>query len=255
MPDTTGSLTRRAAAAACLTLAFALPAAAQIPQPVAVPAPAGYQFLPRFDFYFTMASLRAEKDPAERFWWDTHYGGSFDIVDYKVGRAAVLNYILEASLSARARETEIVGVFHHVSRHLSDRPKDFAIAWNALGGRLLRRVTSERATLDVDLDIGRVVRSSFVDYRWIMSLDLRVERQVHPRVGVFAHGQGQVITVDGSVDRGTQTGGLVEGGLRLGGDAAILELFLGYENRVDAYPLERIPRHWGLVGFRLLSKQ
>ena len=67
-------------------------------------------------------------------------GGDFDLVDYVYGRLAILadyeavlgdelqlfdpnqaSYTLEVSVSARLRGTELAGVLHHVSRHLSDR--------------------------------------------------------------------------------------------------------------------------------------
>jgi hypothetical protein len=74
-------------------------------------------------------------------------------------------------------------------------------------------------------------------------------------IGLFAHGYGQILGVDGTVPgRGTQTGGLVDAGIRLNGRAGGIELFVGYEKRVDADPLDRLPRHWGLAGFRLLSR-
>src|SRR5262249_36748747 len=86
-----GSLTRRAALAACLLMTFAARSPAQ-PQPVFVPAPAGPEFLSRYDFHLNVDSLSPPKDtPAEiadeRFSWDTHFGGSFDVVDLIVGRA------------------------------------------------------------------------------------------------------------------------------------------------------------------------
>ena len=94
----------------------------------------------------------------QRFSWDTYFGGDVDFLDYVVGRLsgladyhAVLGdeyrpfdpnqayYTLEVSSSYRIGETEIAGVFHHVSRHLSDRPKQLAIAWNVAGRGVLRR--------------------------------------------------------------------------------------------------------------------
>jgi len=261
--------------AALLILALAAPAAAQIPQPVVAPAPSAPEFLARYDFHLTAYGLSpSAPDPAERFSWDTHFGGSMDFVDYVGGRAsltidyqAVLghefrafdpnqgNYTLEATASARVGETEVVGVFHHLSRHLADRPKRPAIAWNTAGVRLLRRVTLGGATIDADLDVGRAVQHSFVDYTWIAGLDLLIRRPLTEHAGLFAHGSGQMFAVDGSVpNRGTQTGGMVEAGVRLTGRAGALELFAGIERRVDAYPLERVPQRWGLAGFRLLSR-
>ena len=255
-------------------LLIAVPAAAQVPQPVFVPAPPAPEFLSRYDFHMSVYELIGSDDPAERFSWDSHFGGSFDIVDYVVGRASVkvdyeavlgsefrpfdpnqANYTLEPSLSVRIGETELAAVFHHLSRHLSDRPKHFAIAWNMWGGRLLRRTTVRSVTIDGALDVGRVVQHSFVDYTWITDADVLVRRPVSPRLGVFAHGSAQVFRVDGTIpNRGTQFGALVEAGLRVTGRGGALEAFAGFERRVDAYPLDRVPQKWVLAGFRLLSR-
>jgi hypothetical protein len=250
------------------------PAAAQIPQPVAAPAPSGPEFLSRYDFHMTISKLNGDDDPQQRFSWDSHFGGSFDILDYVLGRASVMvdyeavmgselrpfdpnqaNYTLEASLSARVGAAEIAGVFHHVSRHLSDRPKPNAIAWNAPGGRLLRRFTAAETTIDTAFELGRVVQHSFVDYTWIGGGDVLVRRPVSPQVGIFAHGSGEVFFVNGTIPkRGTQVGALFEGGMRVTGRGGVLEVFAGFERRVDAYPLDRVSQNWVLAGFRLLSR-
>ena len=253
---------------------FAVPAAAQVPQPLFVPAPPGPEFLSRYDFHMSVYELIGTDDPAERFSWDSHFGGSFDIIDYVAGRATVkvdyeavlgselrpfdpnqANYTLEPSLSWRFRGTEVAAVFHHLSRHLSDRPKHFAIAWNMWGGRLLKRANFGSVTIDGALDVGRVVQHSFVDYTWITDGDVLVRRPVSARLGVFAHGSAQVFAVDGTIpDRGTQAGVLAEAGIRVLGRGGALEAFAGVERRVDAYPLDRVPQNWVLAGFRLLSR-
>jgi len=257
-----------------ILLLLAAPAAAQVPQPVFAPAPAGPEFLSRYDFHMSVYQLYGSDDPAERFSWDTHFGGSFDLIDYVLGRASVnvnyeavlghefrpfdpnqATYTLEPSLSGRVRDTEIVAVFHHVSRHLSDRPKHNAIAWNAWGGRLLRRFTVRDVTIDGALDVSRVVQHSFVDYTWLGDLDVLIRRPLSPRVGFFAHGSGQMFAVNGTIpDRGTQIGALLEAGVRVAGRGGALEAFVGFERRVDAYPLDRVPQNWVLAGFRLLSR-
>jgi hypothetical protein len=269
---------RRAALAACLILVFAARSAAQ-PQPVFVPAPAGPEFLPRYDFHLSVDSLSPPKDtPAEqadtRFSWDTHFGGSFDVVDLVVARAGALidfdavegselrpfdpnqgNYTLEGFVLARlGGRTEAGVIFHHVSRHLSDRPKRDAIAYNELGGRLLRRFDIGRTGIDLDLDGGWAIQHSFVDYTWIGDARLFVRYQISPRVGLFSRASASFFGVSELAARGTQTGGRVEGGVRLAGRAGVMELYLGYENRVDAYPLDRVPQHWGLAGLRLVSR-
>jgi hypothetical protein len=277
-PAKAGLKPRATLIAACLTLSLAARAAAQ--QPVVAPAPAEPEFLSRYDFHLTASALlMSPSSPTaaddQRFAWDTRFGGTLDVVDYVGGRAGVVvdyqavlgseyrpfdpnqgSYTLEGFASARIGDaTEIVGMFHHVSRHLSDRPKRFAIAWNELGGRILHRVTLGPATIDVDLKGGRIVQHSYVDYTWLGELNVLLRRPVNDHVGVFAHGSGQTFAVDDSVPkRGTQAGGLVEAGLRLNGRAGALELFAGFEKRVDADPVDRQPQHWVLAGFRLLSR-
>jgi len=257
-----------------LFLLLAAPAVAQVPQPVYLPEPPRPEFLSRYDFHMTVYRLIGSEDLGDRFSWDSHFGGSFDLIDYKYGRASVnvdyeavlgsefrpfdpnqANYTLEASLSARVRRVELAGFFHHVSRHLSDRPKPNAVAWNAPGGRLLSRFSTAHATIDTTVALGRVIQHSFVDYTWLANGDILVRREVSPRVGAFAHGSGQIFFVNGTVpNRGTQVGALFEGGIRVAGHGGALEAFAGFERRVDAYPLERVAQNWVLAGFRLLSR-
>ena len=57
------------------------------------------------------------------------------------------NYTLEGSGSVRAGPIEVAGVFHHVSRHLSDRPKRFPVDWNMIGGRIRAATARGRSEL------------------------------------------------------------------------------------------------------------
>ncbi|OFW12231.1 MAG: hypothetical protein A3F69_01295 [Acidobacteria bacterium RIFCSPLOWO2_12_FULL_66_10] len=285
MADTARALIQRATLAACLTLTAAAHAAAQAaPQtPVVAPPPADPEFMSRFDFHLSIAALTpptmttadGQSTGDQRFSWDTRFGGSLDVVDYVVGRAAVLvdyqavlgseyrpfdptqgNYTLETSSSVRlGSRTEIAGFLHHVSRHRSDRPKRLSVAFNDLGGRILQRVAIGGTTLDLDLGTGWVVQHSYVDYTWITEAHVLAGRALNDVVGVYAHASGQFFGVDGTVpDRGSQSGGSMEAGIRIKGRAGTLELFAGVEKRVDADPLDRQPQHWGLAGFRLLSR-
>lgn len=278
MADTDGSLMRRAAGAACLFLTLAAGASAQQTQPPGfAPAPASPDFLTRYDFHLSAAKLSPStpdniEDP--RFAWDTHFGGDLDVVDYVSGRISMLvdyeamlgsefrafdpnqgNYTLEGSGSVRVGETEIAGVFHHVSRHLGDRPKRFPVAWNVLGVRAMRRVPVAGATVDVTVGGGRLVQHSTVDYKWTGNLDLLIRRPINQRVGVFARGTGDVFLIDPTLsNRSRQTGGTAEAGVRLNGGRGALELFAGYERRIDADPLDFQAHDWALAGFRLLAK-
>jgi hypothetical protein len=129
------------------------------------------------------------------------------------------------------------------------------VSWNELCARILHRVTMGTTTVDADLEGGFAVEHAYVDYTWLGEAHVLVRHPLNTRVGVFGHGTGQLFGVDGTVpNRGTQTGGLVEAGVHLNGRAGAIELFAGVEKRVDADPLDRQSQHWGLVGFRLLSK-
>lgn len=277
MADRSGSL----ALAASFVFAFAASAAAQSAQPLIAPAPSAPEFMSRYDFHLSIARLLTETPtpapvpPDDRFVWDAHFGGSFDFADFVTARMGVIvdyqagmgserqpfdpnqgNYTLEGFVSGRVSpDTEVTGIFHHVSRHRSDRPKDFAIAYNEVGARLMHRRTFGATTVDLDLEGGRTIQHSYVDYTWLGEAQLLVRHPINETTGIFVHGTGQGFLVNDQVaNRGTQAGALVEAGVRVTGKAGALEVFAGYEKRVDADPLDRVSHRWGLVGFRLLSR-
>jgi hypothetical protein len=268
MENVVGSITRRAALVACLALAGADPARAQTEL---VAPPEATTFLSRFDFHLAAAAL-ASGD--ERFLWDTHWGGDFDFVDYVKGRVtfvadyqAVLggqlqpfdpnqgNYTLAASTSVRVGGSEVVFFFDHVSRHLGDRPKTFGIAWNVLGTRLLMARDVGPLAIDLRLEGGVVTQRAHVDYDWKAGFGLGARRTVTPRVTwvgrLTAETYGVVPSVAGRT--GQQWAGNVEGGVRLAGAAAALELFVGYAKLIDADPITRESGQWAFGGFRVVS--
>lgn len=265
-----------------LLTAGAARAAAQ--QPVVVDAPGRPEFFPRTEFHLNAAWLgnpivtpTAGVTPeAQRFAWDTFWGGRIDVVDYVGGRLAMLidyeavlgsefqpfdpnqgNYTLEGSGSLRLdANTELVGMFHHVSRHLSDRAKArLPVAFNEIGARILRRARAGRLKIDVDAEAGKIVERAYVDYEWLADLHVLAQVPVSDRFGLFAHAAGHLVGVDPSIaNRTNQSGGMFEAGVRINGNGGAMELFIGAEKRLDAYPLDREPEHWLLAGFRLLSR-
>jgi len=249
----------------------AAPASAQLLQPVFAPSN-GIEFLPRYDFQLSASAL-ASGDI--RYSWDTHFGGQFDVVDYLYGRLGVRadyeavlgnelrifdpnqgNYVLEGNASVRAGDgTEVVFVFHHESRHLSDRLKLPAIAYNQIAGRIVDHRVFGDTTLDTDVEGGWVNQHSVVDYRWFGELHLTVRRPINAYVGFFARGDGEIYGVDPVMyNRGTQYGGLGEAGVRINGRGAALEIFGGVERRFDAYPTSLDAQQWALAGIRVVSR-
>ena len=251
--------------AAGLVLVIGSAAAAQEP----ISAPSTPALLSRYDFHLSAAALQID-DP--RFTWDVHFGGDLDVVDYVRGRTSLVidyeailgnqlrafdpnqgTYTLEVSSSYRIRNTEVALMFHHVSRHLGDRPKTFAIAWNVVGARVLRHLNVRSTSVDVDADYGRMIEHADVDYTWASNADLSFRHELSNRAGVFARGAGHLIGVDSAVrSRGTQTGGRVEAGIRLSGTEGVVELFAGMERRIDAAPTDFQSASWTFVGFRLV---
>jgi hypothetical protein len=253
--------------AAALTLC--VPSSILAQQPLSS-APTSPKFLPRYDFRLSAAAL-ANSDP--RFSWDMHFGGDIDVVDYVYGRTSTIlnyeailgnefrafdpnqgNYVLELASSYRLGRTEIAAVFNHVSRHLSDRPKRFPVAWNTLGVRVLRQAVAKGATVDFVADAGGTTQRVNVDYEWSANAAVGVRRPVNSRVGLFARGAGHLMGVSPERSRNAQKGGEIEGGVRLIGEAGLTEFFVGFERRFDAHQLDFEPRRWFMVGFRLLRQ-
>lgn len=254
-----------------LTLAAAVPATAQTgPAPGAASAPRGVAFLSRFDYVFGLEHLVSD-DP--RFVWDATFGGALDLIDYMRGRLTFEaqyeaglgseyqpfdpnqgTYTLAGALSARARAVELAVVYHHVSRHLGDRPKRDPIDWNMLGARLRGQVARGRTEIVMRADVRGAVLHTFVDYRWELDADTRARVRLSDRTAFVTAGGVRVVGVDGSRNRGTQYGVRGEGGIRLEGTVAAVELFLGAERRIDPYPLEFGTGSWVTAGFRLINR-
>src|SRR5262249_32321960 len=149
-------------------------------------------------------------------------------------------------------KTELMGVFHHVSRHLSDRPKTRSIAWNIVQLRLYEQWQSNATSISLRADLGKVVQHSFVDYSWTADVDVLVQQTMAKRLAVYARGSGTVFGTDVTINnRGSQKGGRAEAGLRFLGAAGVAELFIGYERVIDADAFEMLPLSWAFAGFRI----
>jgi hypothetical protein len=237
----------------------------------AMPVPLTPQFLPRFDFSVSLATLSS---PDPRFSYDGRVNTDFDVVDYVKGRTSVYgqyevflgnqlrvldpnqgNYTFEGSSSLRAYGSEFAVVFHHLSRHLSDRQNFESISYNALGGRVMRHFDLDRTSLDVRGDLTKVVRHEFLDYTWTADLHLLARRGIRPSYGVFGLGELETYGVNSAIaNRTQQNGGRLEVGVYLNGKRADVELFGGWEQLVDAYPLERGSKRWSLIGLRVSGR-
>jgi hypothetical protein len=237
-------------------------------------APAAAQdkvdFLTHSAFHLSAEHLSGDD---ERFVWNTNFGGDLDLVDYGAGRLNFLanyeaglgarfrnfdpeqgNYILAGAATYRLPSYEAAIVFHHESRHLSDRAKRQAVDWNMLGGRITKSLDTHGVHVASRADLRAAIMKSYVDYTWELNGDTRASYPLDDRFAVMAAGGLQFLGVNGDQNRGTQTGARVEGGLHITGKGAAVELFIAGERRVDPYPLDFGTASWLTAGFRLLSK-
>ncbi len=228
------------------------------------------EWFPRFDFHLD-AAYGTSGDP--RFNWFFDFGGDVDVVRGDMVRAAFLvnyeaiageqfrrfdvnqgNYTIEGAILFRVAGVELGPVWHHVSRHLSDRPKRFPIDWNMISLRVRDAQTGDRLDTSWRADVRATVTNAFVDYNWEVDAAGGLAYHLTRRFDVTAANTWRVVGVDGSRGRGTQLEGRVEAGVRMQGQAAAAELFVGAERRVDPYPLEFGTASWLLAGLRLTTR-
>jgi hypothetical protein len=228
------------------------------------------EWFPRFDIGLD-GQYVTSGDP--RFNWIFDLDGQLDVVDadrfrtiFIVNYEAIAgeqfrrfdvnqgNYMLEGAWLFRVAGLELGPVWHHVSRHLSDRPKRFAIDWNMIALRAQDVHASGPLDLSWRADARATVTNAFVDYVWEVEAGGGISYRLAPRFAITARTNLRVTGVDDTRARASQFAGLAEAGVRMEGRAAAAELFIGAERRVDPYPIEFGAASWFLAGLRLTSQ-
>ena len=236
------------------------------------PTPPRLGFLTSYRFHLNALRLLSTDDT---FVWDSDFGGEMDVFDFHYFRGNVLvnfesmvgeqiraidpnqgNYTFDLSVWWRTfvSDSELGVTLHHVSRHLFDRDKEFAIAWNMLG----LQYTFPLRLRSWDLDIGsralKTLQRSFVDYTAEVGGSVQALRPVHPRVSLLLSGELTFVSVDKSRrEREHQFGGRFEIGARFPGGAGVGEVFIARERRIDADAFDLEPTTFTMLGFRFLS--
>lgn len=164
------------------------------------------------------------------------------------------NYTLEGELAQSFRGTSVGVVFHHISRHVSDRAKRPPVDWNSWGVRVRRDLARGPLSVTLQGDFRDMVARSFVDYTREAEGRADLVYQVRPRLGVIGSARVRLVGVDDTYGRDAQTGFRAEGGVRLGGTGGALELYLAGERRMDADVTVLGPRNWFAAGFRLRGR-
>jgi hypothetical protein len=254
-------------------VARAVPAMAQEPGWVspAQSSPATPGFLTHYALHMDGNRVSGE-DP--RFTWVADLGGDVDIVDYGRGRVNFLanfsgvlgeelrafdlnqmTFTLDFRATFRTPQNELAGVFHHVSRHLSDRPRLLPIDWNMIGVEYWHRIDSGLLRLRASARALVAIEKSSVDYQSELGGRIDALYPARGRVSAIASGAGTLVQVEQDLlGRDDQRGGRLEGGVQIRGEAGAVELFIAYERRIDAHPVDLRPMTWTIVGFRLLRR-
>ena len=211
--------------------------------------------------------------PEDAFVWDTWIGGGAGLLRVKgttayltadvetiLGRerrafdANQVGYHLETGLRIRAGRHLVVPFFHHVSRHLVDRPKTQLVDWNVLGVRVVGPLPGALPGRGrYSASVGHTVEWRSVGYQWEVEgvLDLEVARRSwgdpYPEADV------RFVSVDAhaSLPRGAFVDFLGQGGVRFASGGRSLEVFAAYEHRNDVFVLLPGERDRALLGLRI----
>ena len=233
--------------------------------------PATIGFLTSYHFHLNAAGRVPSEDD---FVWDVDFGGDLDLFDLRYVRANLLvnfesvlgkqkraidpnqgNYTIDLSTWWRTggSDEELGVTFHHVSRHLSDRDKEFSIAWNMLGVQYTAPLQIRSWDLDIGYRVLRTLQRSYVDYTAEFGGSIQALRAMHPRVTLMLEGELTFVSVDKS-ERGRdhQLGGRFEIGARFAGRDGVGEVFIARERRIDADPFDLEPTTFTMLGFRFL---
>jgi hypothetical protein len=209
----------------------------------------------------------------DAFVWDTWIGGGAGLlrveaatvyitadVETILGRerrpfdANQVGYHLETGLKIAAGPCLVVPFFHHVSRHLVDRPKTQLVDWNLLGIRIAGQFhPSFTGPGRYSASVGHTVEWRTVGYQWELEgvFDLELLRRAWG--GPYVGADVRFVSVDpeGRLARGDFVDFLGEGGVRYARGGRSLDVFVAYERRNDVFVLAPGVRDRALLGVRV----
>ena len=212
--------------------------------------------------------------PAEdAFVWDTWIGGGAGLlrvraatgyitadVETIMGRerrafdANQANYHLEGGVRIRLGRQLVIPFFHHVSRHVIDRPKTELVDWNLVGVRLTGPLPqSFPLAARYAASVARTVHTRGVGYEWELVGVLDVELARLPWGAPYLRADVRFVTLDPAA--GVAPGDFVDfvgqGGIRFHRGGRNLDLFAAYEHRNDVFVLLPGARDRALFGLRI----
>ena len=217
------------------------------------------------------AAHLAGGDAGPRFDWDVDFRFDADLFDLGFMRANVLaqvetivgselrdvdpnqnNYTADVTLFFRLPRGELGAMFHHVSRHLADRADRGSVSWNMAGVSYGDRFAVGPARLAAGVRAMAATERAGVDYtaqiEWYGALEL----PLNPRLALIGAADGVVAPVEREMfGRGARRGGRLSGGVRLPAAAGAVDLYAGWEQRIDAGQFARDTTRWMQAGVRV----
>ena len=164
------------------------------------------------------------------------------------------SYAIDGSLFFPLPRGEVGAFFHHISRHRVDRATEESISWNMVGGSYTDRAIAARVELEAGIRGMFTVERAGVDYRGQVEAHVSAIRPLNDRVAVVGRAEGVVVPVDRLMfGRTTQRGGRLEGGLRVYGNTASVDAFVGWEQRIDASFGKIDTLRWVTTGLRVVA--
>jgi hypothetical protein len=161
------------------------------------------------------------------------------------------NYHLAGAARVAVGGCELAPFFHHVSRHVVDRPKTQAVDWNMVGVRATAPLPDRRGRVTVG--IGHTIQVSLVGYGWELTARGDVDLVKRGFGEVYAVLDLRRVTADAvpAFPRGSFTDVAVEGGVRWGSGSRSLDTFAAFERRNDVFVETPGVRDRLLLGFRI----
>jgi hypothetical protein len=146
---------------------------------------------------------------------------------------------------------EIAPFFHHVSRHVVDRPKTQAVDWNMVGARATAPLPDGRGRVTVG--VGHTIQVSLVGYGWELTARGDVDLVKRSFGEVYAVVDFRRVTAESApaFPRGSFTDVAVEGGVRWRSGPRSLDTFAAFERRNDVFVETPGVRDRLLLGFRI----
>ena len=148
------------------------------------------------------------------------------------------NYHLEGGARIRFGRHLFDPFFHHVSRHLVDRPKVDAVDWNLVGLRVAGPLPGAfSSTGRYAASVAHTVQWSKVSYHWELTALLEVDVLSRAWGAAYLRANARAVSVKDPpvLARGSFVDLSGEGGVRFPRGGRNLALFVAYERRNDVH--------------------